>query len=85
MAATLILSFFIGTAVKEAKINKDTELLEEGLSYFAAFLLWLILGVLCEAMKMEQPIACPADGTVKEIRVEAGAKVKAGDVMFVVE
>ena len=34
MAAPLILSFFIGMAVKEAKINKYTELLEEGLSYF---------------------------------------------------
>ena len=49
MAAPLILSFFIGMAVKEAKIGKYTELLEEGLSYFGTFFLGLILGVLCEA------------------------------------
>lgn len=49
VAAPLILSFFIGMAVKEAKIGKYTELLEEGLSYFGTFFLGLILGVLCEA------------------------------------
>ena len=49
VAAPLLLSFFIGMAVKEAKINKYTELLEEGLSYFGTFFLGLILGVLCEA------------------------------------
>ena len=46
VAAPLLLSFFIGMAVKEAKINKYTELLEEGLSYFGTFFLGLILGVL---------------------------------------
>lgn len=49
VAAPLILSFFIGMAVKEAKIGKYTELLEEGLSYFGTFFLGLILCVLCEA------------------------------------
>ena len=49
VAAPQILSFFIGMAVKEAKIGKYTELLEEGLSYFGTFFLGLILGVLCEA------------------------------------
>ena len=43
-----------------------------------------VLGTL-EAMKMEQPIACPVDGTVKEIHVQVGDKVKTGMVMFVVE
>lgn len=38
-----------------------------------------------EAMKMEQPIASPADGTVKEVCVAAGDKVKSGDVLIVLE
>ncbi|WP_298030428.1 biotin/lipoyl-containing protein [uncultured Dysosmobacter sp.] len=38
-----------------------------------------------EAMKMEQPIASPADGTVKKVLVAVGDKVKSGDVLFVVE
>lgn len=38
-----------------------------------------------EAMKMEQPIPCPAAGTVKSVKVAAGDKVKAGQVLFVVE
>ena len=42
-------------AVKEAKINKYTELLEEGLSYFGTFFLGLILGVLCEASTILNP------------------------------
>ena len=68
VAAPLLLSFFIGMAVKEAKINKYTELLEEGLSYFGTFFLGLILGVLCEASTILNPtviiilvigISCP--------------------------
>jgi len=55
VAAPLILSFFIGMAVKEAEINKYTELLEEGLSYFATFFLGLLLGVLCEASTILNP------------------------------
>ncbi|MCL1829081.1 MAG: biotin/lipoyl-binding protein [Oscillospiraceae bacterium] len=43
-----------------------------------------ILGTV-EAMKMAQPVPCPAAGTVKEILVNVGDKVKAGQVMFVVE
>ena len=42
-------------AVKEAKITKYTELLEEGLSYFGTFFLGLILGVLCEASTILNP------------------------------
>lgn len=38
-----------------------------------------------EAMKMEQPIASPADGTVKEVCVATGDKVKSGDVLIVLE
>lgn len=43
-----------------------------------------ILGTL-EAMKMEQPIACPVEGTVKEVCVQVGDKVKTGMPMFIVE
>lgn len=55
VAAPLIFSFFIGMAVKEAQINRYTELLEEGLSYFATFFLGVILGVLCEASTILNP------------------------------
>lgn len=43
-----------------------------------------ILAVM-EAMKMEQPIASPLDGTVKEVKVVVNDKVKAGQVLLVVE
>lgn len=49
VAAPLVLSFFIGMAVKEADVPKYVELCEETLSYFATFFLGLMLGVLCEA------------------------------------
>lgn len=55
VASPLIFSFFIGMAVKEAQIGKYTELLEEGLSYFATFFLGVILGVLCEASTILNP------------------------------
>jgi len=55
VAAPLIFSFFIGMAVKEVQINKYTELLEEGLSYFATFFLGVLLGVLCEASTILNP------------------------------
>ena len=43
-----------------------------------------VLGVM-EAMKMRQSIACPANGSVKEVRFAVGDRVNAGDVMFVIE
>lgn len=43
-----------------------------------------IVGVM-EAMKMEQPIASPAEGVVKEIKVAVKDKVKAGQVLMVIE
>ena len=55
MAAPLILSFFIGMAVKEAGVSRYTELLENGISYFATFFLGLLLGVLCEASTILNP------------------------------
>jgi len=38
-----------------------------------------------EAMKMEQPIASPVDGTVKEIKVAVKDKIKAGQILMVIE
>lgn len=43
-----------------------------------------VLGVM-EAMKMNQNIACPCDGVVKEIKFAPGDRVDAGAVMFVIE
>ena len=54
-AAPLILSFFIGMAVKEAGVTRYAELLENGISYFATFFLGLLLGVLCEASTILNP------------------------------
>ena len=55
VAAPLILSFFIGMAVKEAGIEKYTDLLEGTVSYFATFFLGLLLGTLCEASTILNP------------------------------
>ncbi len=43
-----------------------------------------VVGVM-EAMKMEQPIASPAAGVVKEIKVAVKDKVKAGQVLMIIE
>ncbi len=56
VAAPLFLSFFIGMAVKEAGVTRYTELLENGISYFATFFLGLLLGVLCEASTILNPV-----------------------------
>ena len=49
VAAPLLLSFFIGVAVKEAEINPYQKMLEEGITYVSTFFLGLLLGTLCEA------------------------------------
>lgn len=41
--------------------------------------------IVLEAMKMENPIKCPRDGTVEEIFVDAGDVVQNGDVLMIVE
>ncbi len=41
--------------------------------------------VILESMKMEIPVASPADGTVLEVRVAEGGLVQEGDVIAVVE
>ena len=43
-----------------------------------------VVGVM-EAMKMEQPIASPVAGVVKEIKVAVKDKVKSGQVLMVIE
>ncbi len=56
MAAPLILSFFIGVAVKEAEVLPFQKLLEDGITYFSTFFLGLTLGVLCEATTILDPV-----------------------------
>jgi biotin carboxyl carrier protein len=36
-------------------------------------------------MKMENPIYCPATGTVKELKVKVGDQVNEGDILAVIE
>ena len=40
--------------------------------------------VILEAMKMQNEIVAPVDGTVKSINVAAGQSVKPGEVMAVI-
>ena len=40
--------------------------------------------MIIEAMKMENEIAAPSDGTVKQIAKEKGATVVTGDVLMVI-
>ena len=56
MAAPLIMSFFIGVAIKEAEILPYQKLLEDGLTYFSTFFLGLTLGTLCEASTILDPV-----------------------------
>lgn len=43
-----------------------------------------ILAVM-EAMKMEQPIPAPVDGTVAQVLVAPGDKVKSGQTLFAID
>lgn len=56
MAAPLIMSFFVGVAVKEAEILPYQKLLEDTLTYLSTFFLGLILGTLCEASTILNPV-----------------------------
>ena len=49
VAAPLILSFFLGVAIKEAEIEPLQRLLESTILYGSTFFLGLLLGVLCDA------------------------------------
>lgn len=41
--------------------------------------------LVCEAMKMEAPMASPCDGTVVAVKAEVGARISAGQVLMVIE
>ncbi len=49
VASPLILSFFLGVAIKEAEIEPYQQLLEKTITYGSTLFLGLVLGVLCEA------------------------------------
>lgn len=55
VAAPLLLSFFLGNAIKESGILKYSQLLEDVFLYTATFFLGLMLGVLCEASTILNP------------------------------
>lgn len=55
MAAPLIMSFFLGMAIKESEIVPYQDLVENTLMYVATLLLGLLLGVLCEASTLLDP------------------------------
>ncbi|WP_128294185.1 Na+-transporting malonate decarboxylase, carboxybiotin decarboxylase subunit [Afifella aestuarii] len=55
VAAPLILSFFMGVAIKEAEIEPYQKLLENTITYGSTLFLGLVLGVLCEASTLLDP------------------------------
>lgn len=56
VAAPLFLSFFVGIVIREAGIGKYITMIEDGFLYFATFFLGLMLGVLCDASTLLDPI-----------------------------
>ena len=55
VAAPLILSFFLGVAIKEAEIEPLQKFLEETILYASTLFLGLLLGVLCESKLVLNP------------------------------
>ncbi len=55
VAAPLILSFFLGVAIKEVEIEPYQEFLEKTVTYASTLFLGLMLGVLCEAGTLLDP------------------------------
>ncbi|MDD2402162.1 MAG: Na+-transporting malonate decarboxylase, carboxybiotin decarboxylase subunit [Clostridia bacterium] len=55
VAAPLVVSFFLGVAIKEAEITAYQEFLEGPLTYGATLFLGFILGTLCEAQTIMDP------------------------------
>lgn len=55
VAAPLIMSFFLGVAIKEAEIEPYQKLLDNTLLYSATLFLGLLLGVLCDAKTIMDP------------------------------
>lgn len=56
VAAPLFLSFFLGIVIRESGISKYIKLIEDGFLYMATFFLGLILGVLCDASTLLNPV-----------------------------
>jgi oxaloacetate decarboxylase beta subunit len=56
VAAPLFLSFFLGIAVRESGLTKYAKLIEDGFLYTATFFLGLMLGVLCDATTLLDPV-----------------------------
>jgi carboxybiotin decarboxylase len=59
VAAPLFLSLFVGVAVKEADIKPFVDLLSGPILYGSTFFLGLLLGVLCEAKVLLDPVVLP--------------------------
>jgi len=55
VASPLLMSFFLGMAIKEAGIDPYIELLEKTLLYTGTLFLGLLLGTLCEASTILNP------------------------------
>ena len=56
VAAPLFLSFFLGIIIREAGIQSYISLVGDGFLYVATFFLGLILGVLCDASTLLNPV-----------------------------
>lgn len=56
VAAPLFLSFFIGITIRESGLTKYVKLIEDGFLYIATFFLGLMLGVLCDASTLLNPV-----------------------------
>lgn len=59
MAAPLLLSFFLGVAIRESGENHYIQLIESTFLYAATFFLGLMLGVLCDANTILNPSVLP--------------------------
>lgn len=59
MGAPLIMSFFLGMAIKEAEIVPYQDLIENTLLYIGTLMLGLLLGTLCEASTLLDPKVAP--------------------------
>jgi len=55
VAAPLIMSFFLGVAIREAQIEEYQKLLESTILYGSTLFLGLLLGILCDAQTLMNP------------------------------
>lgn len=59
MAAPLLLSFFLGVAIRESGVTSYINMIESTFLYAATFFLGLMLGVLCDANTILNPTVLP--------------------------